>query len=69
VATRDHFPVILVLGVCYNYSGSSYAYFGNLIAVQGLIGIATFADALRYWAANEPKREIGPHSSLTLQRS
>jgi hypothetical protein len=38
--------------ICFNYSGSSYAYFGNLIAVQGAIGIATFADALKNWGSS-----------------
>ena len=38
--------------VCYK-KPQNYAYFGNLIAVQGAIGIATFADALIKWADDD----------------
>lgn len=35
--------------ICHKQAGGSFAYFGNLIAVQGAIGICTFADALTGW--------------------
>lgn len=38
--------------LCYNYS-PNYAYFGNMIAVMGAMGIATFADALIGWAQHD----------------
>jgi hypothetical protein len=36
--------------VCFRKESGTFAYFGNLIAVQGLTGIATFADSLIAWA-------------------
>jgi hypothetical protein len=39
--------------LCFNHSGNLYAYFGNMIAVRGVVGIATFADALIKWAKDD----------------
>jgi hypothetical protein len=38
--------------VCHRHAGGSFAYFGNLIAVQGAIGICSFADGLTGWVQN-----------------
>lgn len=37
--------------LCFHLSGNDYAYFGNLIAVSGATGIATFADSVTGWAS------------------
>lgn len=39
--------------VCFRKDFGVCAYFGNLIAVQGLTGIATFADSLLSWASHQ----------------
>lgn len=46
--------------LCYNYSPNHYAYFGNMIAVMGAMGIATFADALIDWAQHDCKLSLKP---------
>jgi hypothetical protein len=45
--------------VCYK-KPQNYAYFGNLIAVQGALGIATFADALIDWADKQHSLKLSP---------
>jgi hypothetical protein len=46
--------------LCFNHSGNLYAYFGNLIAVRGAAGIATFADSLLLWAQNDCGLQLNP---------
>ena len=43
-----------------NPGATSHAYVGNMIAVKGLTGIATFADALLDWADNECGLKLHP---------
>lgn len=35
--------------ICFEYDSDEYAYFGNLVGVNGMTGIATFADSLITW--------------------
>jgi hypothetical protein len=48
--------------LCHNHTGSStnptYAYFGNMIAVRGAMGLATFADNLVDWARAESNHTV-----------
>jgi hypothetical protein len=46
--------------ICCKHTGSSFAYFGNLIAVQGALGICTFADALTGWAQSTSGLALQP---------
>lgn len=44
--------------VCFRKESGVCAYFGNLIAVQDLMGIATFADSLVSWAQTDCKLKL-----------
>ena len=46
--------------LCFNHSGVDHAYFGNLIAVRGPVGIATFADSLVKWADQTANLKLAP---------
>jgi hypothetical protein len=46
--------------MCFNHSANLYAYFGNMIAVRGAVGVATFADSLIQWAKNDHGLQLDP---------
>jgi hypothetical protein len=46
--------------LCFNHSANLYAYFGNMIAVRGAVGVATFADSLIQWAKDDHGLQLDP---------
>jgi len=46
--------------LCFNHFANAYAYFGNMIAVRGAVGIATFADSLIQWAKDDCGLQLNP---------